>query len=55
MQCMAAAATTVGAASGIRAWLGRYAARIGPARMRAMTAGLGVVAVLGAGVALGGA
>ena len=55
MQCLAAAATTVGAASGLRAWL---AARAGgwmtPPRKQALTMALTGLAVLGAGLGLGG-
>jgi hypothetical protein len=55
MQCLAAAATTVGAASGLRAW---FAARAGgqmtPPRKRALTIALTGLAVLGAGLGLGG-
>ena len=55
MQCLAAAATTVGAASGLRAWL---AARAGgwltPPRKRVLTIALTGLAVLGAGLGLGG-
>jgi hypothetical protein len=53
MQCAAVAATTVGAASGIRAWLGRYSARLGPRVIRGATIALGVISVLAAGVGFG--
>jgi hypothetical protein len=50
MQCAATAATAVGSAAGIRAWL-RGRGRVGPGTMRALTAGLVVVAVVVAGLA----
>jgi hypothetical protein len=55
MQCVAAASVTVGAASGVRAWLFAKAGdRLTPGRMRAITIGLLTVAVLGAGIGLNG-
>jgi hypothetical protein len=52
MQCAATAAVAVGSASGIRAWLRARADRWAtPPRMRALTAGLVVMAVLVAGLA----
>jgi hypothetical protein len=55
VQCVAAAATTVGAASGLRAWLGlRRGAWITPRRLRAATLALAVLAVGGAAVGFGG-
>ena len=53
MQCVAAAATTIGAASGIRAWLGRLGDRVRPRRLRAATLVLATLAVLGAGAGVG--
>jgi hypothetical protein len=52
MQCAAAAATTVGAASGIRAWLAGRGLLLSPGRARAATAVLATVAVIAAGVAI---
>jgi hypothetical protein len=55
MQCLATASVSVGAASGVRAWLqARAGAWLTPPRMRAITIGLLTLAVLGAGVGLGG-
>jgi len=55
MQCLAAAATTVGAASGLRAWLAaRAGGQMTPPRKRALTIALTGLAVLGAGLGLGG-
>jgi hypothetical protein len=55
MQCVATASVTVGAASGIRAWVQAKAGdRLTPARMRAITVGLLTLAVLGAGIGLRG-
>jgi hypothetical protein len=51
MQCAATAAVAVGSASGIRAWIRARGEWATPARMRALTAGLVVVAVLVAGLA----
>jgi hypothetical protein len=50
-QCMATAAVTVAAASGVRASL---ASRLSPPVTRRLTAVLAVLAVLGAGIGLGG-
>ncbi len=50
MQCMMTAATTVGAASGFRAWLGqRKADWLTPRRLRYLTISLMTIAVLVAG------
>jgi hypothetical protein len=55
MQCLAAAATTVGAASGLRAWLAARAGRwMTPPRKRVLTLALTTLAILGAGLGLGG-
>jgi hypothetical protein len=55
MQCVATASVTVGAASGVRAWIFAKAGdRITPGRMRAITVGLLTLAVLAAGVGLSG-
>jgi hypothetical protein len=55
VQCMLNAAASVGAASGIRTWLGiRGGAWLTPGRMRAITIALLTLAVLGAGVGLSG-
>ena len=52
MQCAATAAVAVGSASGLRAWVHARSPRWAtPARMRVLTAGLLVVAVLVAGLA----
>jgi hypothetical protein len=52
MQCAATAAVAVGSASGIRAWIRARGERWATAaRMRTLTAGLVVVAVLVAGLA----
>jgi hypothetical protein len=52
---MMVAAASVGTASGTRAWIGaRFADRLGPRRMRAITLALAVAAVLVASVAVGG-
>jgi hypothetical protein len=56
MQCAATAAVAVGSASGIRAWLrGHGGAWLTPGRMRAITVGLLVAAVLVSAVGFGGA
>jgi hypothetical protein len=56
MQCAATAAAAVGSASGIRAWLrGHGGAWLTPGRMRAITVGLLVAAVLVSAVGFGGA
>jgi hypothetical protein len=52
MQCAATAATAVGTASGIRAWLASRGLLVTPARARAASALLGTVAVIAAGVAI---
>jgi hypothetical protein len=55
MQCVATASVTVGAASGARAWLrAKGGDWLTPGRMRAATIALLTLAVLGAGVGLGG-
>jgi hypothetical protein len=55
MQCVATASVTVGAASGVRAWVQAKAGdRLTPARMRAITVALLTLAVLGAGLGLSG-
>jgi hypothetical protein len=52
MQCAATAAAAVGSASGIRAWVRARGSRWAtPARLRALTVALMVVAVLVAGLA----
>jgi hypothetical protein len=54
VQCIGTAAATVGAASGIRAWLAlRSPAWLTARRMRALTAGLLSIAVLAAGLSVG--
>ena len=51
MQCMTYAATSVGAAGGIRAWVaGRNPSWLTPRRLRMLTAALLTIAVLAAGV-----
>jgi hypothetical protein len=51
VQCMMGAATTVGAASGIRAWLGqRFGSVLTPERLRLITIALFAVAVLASGL-----
>lgn len=53
-QCMAAAATTVAGATGIRAWLAtRRWAWLTPVRLRRATIGLLLAAILGAGTLSG--
>jgi hypothetical protein len=55
MQCMAGAMTAVGAASGTRAYLAsRRFSWLTPGRLRALTIGLAVAAVVVAGTLLGG-
>jgi hypothetical protein len=55
MQCAATATAAVGAAAGLRAWLGAKAsAWLTPRRMRVTTVSLLTLAVLGSGLALGG-
>ncbi len=55
MQCAATAAVAVGSASGIRAWLASHAGTwLTTARMKAVTVGLLVLAVIASGAALGG-
>ncbi len=55
MQCMAGAATAVGAASGARAYLGARRVRwLTPRRLRALTIGLAVAAVVASGTLLSG-
>lgn len=55
MQCMATAATAVGSASGIRAWLrSRGGSWLTPPRMRFITVALLALAVIVSGVGLGG-
>jgi hypothetical protein len=54
MQCMMAATTSVGAASGIRAWLvQRQAEWLTPKRLRYITIGLLTLAVLVSGTLSG--
>ncbi len=53
-QCMAAAATTVAGATGIRAWLAtRRWAWLTPRRLRRMTVALLAIAVVAAGALAG--
>jgi hypothetical protein len=55
MQCVATASVTVGAASGVRAWVKAKAGDwLTPSRMRAITIALLTVAVLAAGIGLSG-
>jgi hypothetical protein len=55
MQCVATASVTVGAASGVRAWLrAKGGSWLTPARMRAITIALLTLAVLAAGIGIGG-
>lgn len=55
MQCAAAATVAVGSASGIRVWLGAHRrAWLTPRRLRTLTIALGVMAVIGSGIAVGG-
>jgi hypothetical protein len=54
VQCMMAAAGTVSAASGVRAWLGQKQAQwLTPSRLRWITIGLFTIAVLVAGTLSG--
>jgi hypothetical protein len=54
-QCMATAMTAVGAASGTRAFLGsRRAAWLTPRRLRAITVGLAIMAVLASATLVSG-
>jgi hypothetical protein len=56
MQCVATASVTVGTASGLRAWVQAKAGdRLTPGHMRAITVGMLTLAVLAAGIGLGGA
>ncbi len=55
-QCMAAAATTVAGATGIRAWLGtRRWAWLTPRRLRRTTVALLAIAIVAAGTVAGAA
>lgn len=55
MQCMVSAASSVGAASGIRSWLGaRFGPRIGAAALGRITVVLAVAAVLASGMVMSG-
>jgi len=55
MQCMAGAMTAVGAASGVRAYLGRVRANwLTPRRLRALTIALAVGALLAPATLLSG-
>jgi hypothetical protein len=55
-QCMAAAATTVAGATGVRAWLGtRRWSWLTPRRLHRMTVALLAVAVVAAGTVAGAA
>jgi hypothetical protein len=52
---MATAATAVGSASGLRAWLGaRFGSRLGERGLRRLTLGLFGAAVVASGLFLGG-
>jgi hypothetical protein len=54
-QCAAIAATAVGTASGLRAWIrSRGAGRLTPVGLRVITIALLTIAVLVSGVGLGG-
>jgi hypothetical protein len=56
MQCMVAAMSTIGAASGLRSWIAaRFGARLGSAGLRAATVTLFALAVLGSGLIFSGA
>lgn len=56
MHCMAGAATMVGSASGVRAWLAtRSWGWLTPRRLRAATIGLMSAALAGASLGIGGA
>jgi hypothetical protein len=51
MQCMATATVAVGSASGIRAWVAAHQPRwMTPPRLKLLTAGLLLVALLASGV-----
>jgi hypothetical protein len=55
VQCMMGAATTVGAASGIRAWIGqRFGSVLTPQRLRLITIALFTIAVLASGLFVSG-
>jgi hypothetical protein len=55
MQCAATAATAVGTAAGLRAWIrGHAGAWLTEARLRGVTIALATGAVIASGVALGG-
>jgi hypothetical protein len=55
MQCMMAAATSVGAASGMRAWLGqRFGSVLTPQRLRAIAISLFGLAVVASGLLVTG-
>jgi hypothetical protein len=55
MQCMITAATSVSAASGIRAWVGnRFGAFLTPHRLRLLTIALFSLAVLASGLFVSG-
>jgi len=55
MQCMAGAMTAVGAASGVRAYVGhRRFSWLTPGRMRAFTIALAILAVTASATLLGG-
>jgi phage tail sheath protein FI len=55
MQCAATAATAVGTAAGLRAWIrGHAGVWLTPARMRAVTILLATAAVIASGATLGG-
>ena len=55
MQCMASAMTAVGAASGTRAWLGGRSFRwLTPRRLRRVTIGLAVAAVIASATLVSG-
>jgi hypothetical protein len=55
MQCMAGGMTAVGAASGIRSYLGRlHAAWLTPRRLRRITIGLAVAALVASSLIVSG-
>lgn len=55
MQCMLAAMGSVGAASGLRGWLGRrLEGRVSPTFMRRLTLSLCATAILASGILLSG-
>ena len=55
MQCMITAATSVSAASGVRAWIGnRFGALLPPRRLRLVTIALFALAVLASGLFVSG-